>query len=357
MRAAFIDALLADLDTELVGSVRRACPVVVVDPVGTAARWETAGASVLANLPADESSLFAAVQAAESSTQCWPPRDEPTPDGADLLAVIAAPGGDGTAVAAAIARSLVATGIRPGPVVLADLTLDAPHRSLHGLTPDRPGLPELIEAGRFGPPPPALARRAQHPTGQGYLLVPGLLRHQDWVTVGDRSAPSALDALRSSSALLIAHVDHDLEGEAETGSADIEDRNVLARTGVRTADLVVVASGSDRAGRLGVIVTLGALARFGVPHDRTVVVRPGGRWSRRRASRRPTSSQILLLAGSERPDARVGTAIRARLAASGPRTAPGSIAEPDPQPIVPGTLGHWAQDVDGWITPRVPQQP
>lgn len=66
MRAAFIDALLADLDTELVGSVRRACPVVVVDPVGTAARWETAGASVLANLPADESSLFAAVQAAES---------------------------------------------------------------------------------------------------------------------------------------------------------------------------------------------------------------------------------------------------------------------------------------------------
>lgn len=355
VRAAVVDALLAGLDTELLALIRRSGVVVVIDGRdGAARRWQATATSVVGALPADEASLVAAVEEAESAARTWVRPNPPRPPAA-LITVLAAPGGDGTGTATSLARSLATTRDGSSTVVLADLTLDAPHRALHGFAPDRPGLPDLVEAGRFGPPP-ATSPRAGHLTTQGYRLVPGLLRHHDWVMVGDHAAERALDAVRTGADLVVAHVDRDLEGETDTGSFDIEDRNVLARTAVRAADLVAVAAGSDRSGRLGAIGTLGALARFGVPHERIIVVFPGGRWSVRRGGRR-TSNQILTRRDDGRPDPRLSTAILAHLDAASSVREREAPARGAPQPIVPGTLGHWGQDIDGWITPRVPQQP
>ncbi|WP_421119673.1 hypothetical protein ACE2AJ_20305 [Aquihabitans daechungensis] len=357
VRAAVVDALLAGLDAEVIGLVRRACPVLVVDDRGPSDRWVAAGASVIPAMPGDQGSLLAAVERAESAARNSMPTGAPSRRRGVLLTILAAPGGDGTAGATSTARALAATGTGPGPVVLADLTLDAPHRALHGLTPDQPGLPHLIDAGRFGPPPPSPTIRARHPTRQGYLVVPGLLHHSDWVTVGDHAAGSALDAIRAGAELVVAHVDRDLEGETDTGSFDIEDRNVLARTAVQASDLVLVAVGSDRPGGLGALAVLDALARFGVAHDRIAVVRPAGRRPWPAAGGRLRSPQILQLRHGARPDARLAAAIRARLAAVGPADGSQRSDGNEPRRIVPGSLGSWGHDIDGWITPNVPQQP
>jgi hypothetical protein len=58
--------------------------------------------------------------------------------------------------------------------------------------------------------------------------------------VRPRALDAALDGLRRSFRVVVADVDPDVEGEAECGSLDIEERNALARTTLLNADVVVV---------------------------------------------------------------------------------------------------------------------
>jgi hypothetical protein len=234
-----------------------------------------------------------------------------------LVVLLEAPGGRGAATAIALARSLARRS--PGPVVLADLTLDGLHRGLHGIEQGAPGLPELVASCRFAPPAPATLQDSIHRVVGGYDLLPGLRHHHDWVTVGSRSAAMLVAFLRSERATVVAHVDRDLEGEADTGSFDVEDRNVLARTAVRAADLVVVAGGRDRTGRQALLTTREALGRFGIPEARTLGV--AVRWPVPFGSR----------AGS------LGQAVRGAL--EPPDAAPRADADDGPQRIAPGSLG------------------
>lgn len=370
LRAAIIDALIARLDPELLAVVRRACPVLVVDGRPHADRWEALGAVVLRQTPPTADDALASVEQAEATWRTAPraavQRLKPDRRGS-LVAVLAASGGSATPTAVAVAGSLAEVATPGWTVVLADLSLRAPHRALHGIGGDHPGLPDLLEASRFGPPPPASIHRSIHGADRPYLLVPGLQHHHDWVLAGDAATASALDGLRATVDLTVAQIDPDLEGEDDTGSFDIEDRNVLARTAVRSADLVLVAAGSDRYGRLGAIATLTSLARHGVPRERTVVLLATGRVDARRlrgrlpAGRRRgghliDSAQVLTVRG-DRADRALGAALRSRIAGVGPRDAPTSPADAHPRPVEPGELGHWRQDIEGWMTPRAPQQP
>jgi len=273
-----------------------------------------------------------------------------------LVTVVGAPGSRSAPVAVSLARALAALAERAADVVLADLVLDAPHRALHALDPDAPGLSELIAASRFGPPPdPALAT-ALHPTGAGYRVLPGVQHHHDWIGLGERAAATALDAVRAAAPWIVAHTDRDLEGEPDTGSFDIADRNVLARTAVAAADLVVVAAGDDRAGRLGALSTLQALARYGVPTDRTLLVLDPTRVRARPVT--PEGANVLRLGRGRRVDLRLGAAVLARLVPDrGSGGPPGPDSAGGPEPIVPGSLGSCDHDIEGWITPRTPQQP
>ncbi|MGN6693328.1 MAG: hypothetical protein ACTHN0_04055 [Aquihabitans sp.] len=249
-----------------------------------------------------------------------PRRPPPGDDGRGrLAAVLEAPGGRGASTATALARSLA--GRSPGPVLLADLTLDAPHRRLHGIAPGAPGLAELAAACRFGPPAPTVLTGTTHRTSGGFDLLPGLRRHQDWVTIGARSAATLVATLTAAHAIVLAHVDRDLEGEGETGSFDVEDRNVLARTAVRAADLVIVVGDVDRAGRQALLATCDALARFGVPPTRTLVVATGIPWP---LGRRATN---------------LGGAVSDAIERAGSPTPP-DVSDDPPQRITPGGLGR-----------------
>jgi hypothetical protein len=370
LRAAIVDALIARLDPGLLAVVRRACPVLVVDGRPDARRWEALGAVVLRETPPSATEALASVERAEASWRSAPgaavKRLEPVRRGS-LVAVLAAPGGSATPTAVAVAGSLADATTPARTVALADLSLRAPHRALHGIGSEHAGLPDLLEASRFGHPPPASILRSIHVVDRGYLVVPGLEQHHDWVLAGDVAAARALDGLRATVDLTVAQVDPDLEGEIDTGSFDIEDRNVLARTAVRAADLVLVAAGSDRYGRLGAIAALTSLARHGVPHERTVVLLATGRVDARRLRGRlqpgrgrhghPIDSGQVLAVRRDRADRALGRALLARIAEVGPGDATSSRADAHPRPVESGELGHWRQDIEGWMTPRAPQQP
>jgi hypothetical protein len=314
LRGAVVEGLLVELDPELVSLVRAWCPVVVIDAPPARARWAELGAATLPHLPADLDGLRRAL--AEAGTvRRPPPRGAPDVGRAALVALLAAPGGNGASTAVTLAGSLVLAGAG-SRVVLADLTLDAPHRALHGLAVDRAGVPELVRSARFGAPPSAAVRGALHPTAPGYRVLPGLLRHHDWVTVGEGAATRVLAAVRHEAEVVVAHIDRDLEGEPDTGSYDIEDRNVLARTTVRTSDLVVVAAGGDRSARLGLVAVLGSLAAHGVPHGRTIVVMPRAPSRRAVPAPGPRADHVLRVR-PDRADRRVGRTIIERLRASG----------------------------------------
>ncbi len=319
LRAAVIDGRAHGVDGDLIDLVRRRCRVVIVADRRGSTDWEALGAIVVSEAPTALRPLLAAVETAETagSMTALPA----TGERAVLVAVLDAPGGESAATATALARSLAANH-RHRATALADLTLDAPHRAVHGLDPHAPGLPELLTAARYGDPPPAAVGAALHRLPSGVLLLPGLRRHHDWVSLGRRSVQAALEALRTRADVVVAHVDHDLEGEVETGSFDVEDRNVLARSVTEAADLVVVCGSASPAGRVGLHRRLEQLTAFGVPVEQTVTV-----LGRRRSVRRLARAVGSLL----------DTGVR-------------SAAVPDeavPERIVPGTIGHWAQDPRG----------
>lgn len=339
LRTAVVDSGHGEVDLDLVARLAERCPVLVVAPTRARSRWEAVGAAVVAELPSSAGAIDAAARRAAGPVAPTPGLPS-APALAPVIAVLAAEGASAAAAARAVALAIAKEGGGRGPIVLADLALGAPQRALHGIDDAAPGLPELVAAGRFGAPPHDLVTAAVHPTRRGYGIVAGLRRHHDWVGVGSRSAQAALEALRAAAGTVVAQVDADLEGEAETGSIDIEDRNVLARTTVGAARLVVVAGGFRQADRVALTGTVAALQAYGVDPARVVVVRSPA-------------------VGPLRPTRRLARALRRQLsAACDPADASRSGSDGhEPERIAPGPLGHWRQEIDGWITPSVPQQP
>jgi len=165
-----------------------------------------------------------------------------------LVAVTGAGGTGASTVAMALAQH-AAGRHRAGAVLLADLARRADQAMLHG-TPDVvPSVQELAEAHRLGTPDATSIRSLTWQIAtRGYDLLLGLRRPRDWTSLRPATVRAAVEGLRRAYELTVADVDPDLEGERETGSLDVEDRNALARTAVAAADLVVVVGGSDLKG-------------------------------------------------------------------------------------------------------------
>jgi hypothetical protein len=107
---------------------------------------------------------------------------------------------------------------------------------------------------------------------RGYHLLLGLRRHRDWVTVRRRSFETALDSLRRAYKAVVADVSPDVEGEAECGSVDVEDRNLLARVSMGHADVVVLVGAPGVKGLHRLVRALGDVVAFGVDPSRILPV-------------------------------------------------------------------------------------
>jgi len=197
---------------------------------------------------------------------------------------------------------------------------------------------------------------------RGYRLLLGLRRHRDWATLRPRAFAAGLASLRRTHEAVVADVDGDVEGEAETGSAEVEERNLLARTVATAADVVLVVGGPTLKGLHGLVRTAQDLLAFGVPPERLLpVVNRAPRPPRLRRELTGAVAELLggriaavvlvpehprlewalrdrlpLPAAVVRP---VAAASRAVLDRAGPRTMEGPVAER----VVAGTLGHWAE--------------
>jgi len=163
------------------------------------------------------------------------------------IAVVGAGGVGTTTVAMALAQALGHDG---DAVVLVDGARRGDLAMYHHLGDVIPGMPELVEAHRSDRLDPAEVRALTFEVAsRGYSVLLGRRRVADWVTLRRRSVDAALDALARSFATVVIDIDPDMDGQADTGSPDVEDRHAVTLAALDTADLVVAVG---RAGLHGV---------------------------------------------------------------------------------------------------------
>ena len=281
--AVLVDAGVPGVDRDLADAARRSgCALLVIDDGRARRDWRAMGAAGVLASPLDRHELLAALKEhaspiARGEAVAVPADVDGDGTGAgwrgDLVAVTGARGTGASTIAMAVAQGLVADPRHAGLVVLADLALDADQALLHDSGDVVPGVQELVDAHRTGSPSADDVRALTWEVpGRGYSLLLGLRRHRDWAALRPRAVAAAVDGLRRAYRVVVADVDPDVEGEAQCGSADVEERNVLARTAVLQAGAVVVVSTPTTKGVHSLVRVVDGLLDIGVDADRIVTV-------------------------------------------------------------------------------------
>jgi hypothetical protein len=380
---ALVDEMSRHADRDLLGAVRaaRGTPVVVV---GRQPRrdWSALGAD--ACLPEDFelatlSDLLRtrSVPVGVSEGAADMATIEPAPPGGRLVAVCGPGGAGASTVACALAQGLargVASGGRgaarrregreggtPTPVALVDLALNGEQAVLHGAPPGGPGLPALVEAHRRGGVDPAsLDAFLLAVEERSYLLVTGLRRRRAWSTMRPRALHAAIEGLLRRFAWVVADTDSDAEGEPDSGSLDVEERNAMSRCALGRATAVVVVGHPGVKGAYSLVRTVEDLLEFGVAPERLVPVVNRCRSGRTERAEVDAALAALLPAGPGHPPVHLPErdvegalvdaarlpgwlvdpvtaaveAVAARVGAAGPAADPSGT----PVPIEPGSL-------------------
>ena len=284
------------VDRDILETARDAkcAPIIIAD--GKPRReWQSLGAASVITRPFTPDELLVALREHALGIERRPFRRSPAvvreerPNG-HLITVLGA-GGTGTSTLAMAIAGQLANGdldLRSGStesIALIDASLNGDQARLHDLGDVVPGLPELVDLHRMSNPTDDDVR--QHcwfSPRHGYDVLPGLRRHRDWTILRRRATVAALSSLRHTFDVVVADTDADLEGEAQTGSIDIEDRNVLARELVQTADLIVLTARAGVAGTSRSIQILRDLIELDVDPRRILLVILGAPRSTRRRS-------------------------------------------------------------------------
>jgi len=383
--ALLIDGALPVLDRDLVDLAGfNGCAVVAIDDRRAHRSWRDLGVDAV--LPADfeRGVLLDALKAVarpiarSDAVAACPPSLGHAPGGwrGRAVAVTGSGGVGRSTLAMALSAGLAADPRDRGLVVLADLALRAQQALLHDAGDVVPGLLELVE-GHRGAAPDLDEVRAHCFTVReaGYDLLLGLRRHRDWTALRSRALAVALDNLRRAYRVVVSDVDPDVEGEAQCGSVDVEDRNLLARTTLLDADLVVVVGQPGLAGFDAQLRVVRDIAELGVPGSRIVPV--VNRAPRNPRARAEVAAALARLLAATHPGVTLAStpvfvperrrlddllrdgvplpsqivrplagAVRALLEratlASVPAERP--AIEPEPVAVVPGSLGSWSDD-------------
>ncbi|MCU1374576.1 MAG: hypothetical protein JWO68_1862 [Actinomycetia bacterium] len=371
--AVLLDGSLPVVDRDLLETARDAgCVVLVVDDGRGARDWAVFGAaavlppSVSREALLDALATHAAMVGRASATALDDGVGFDVPLSLGAVAAVCGPGGTGVStVAAALAQGLGTSG-GFGDVLLADLALHAEQAMLHDVRDVVPGVQELVEVHRSRRPSEAeLLSLTFHVLERHYHLLLGLRRARDWSTLRQRSFEAAFDSVRRRFGAVVCDVTADFEGEDEGGSADVEERNLLARTAVRSADVVFAVGLPGAKGLHSLVRVLADLAGAGVPAGRVVpVLNQAPRHPRLRAELGTTLAELAVPAmGGGRtvapiflPARRIEEAVRDVVAIPAPlpgllaaafeatlvRLGPASTAAPaEPELVAPGSLGGW----------------
>jgi len=371
--ALLVDGDAPALDRDLLAAAGRArCAVVVVDGNRPGRDWPGLGAAaVLPRRFGPEQLVEVLVAGARliSSGASAVVVDPPAPVAAGPTAWVAAccgPGGTGAStVAIALAQGLAR---EHGGVLLADFARHAEQAVLHDAGDIVPGVQELVDAHRTRRPSPAEVRSLAFAVHErGYDLLLGLRRSRAWSVLRPQSVAGGFEGLGRAYRHVVVDTDTDLEGEPDGGSADVEDRNVLARTAVSGAHVVFAVGVPGVKGAHSLVRVLNELCDFGVPADRVVpVVNRAPRHPRARAEVAATVTRLappgvrqavcladrpvdeLLRHGARLPIGLTQPLVRAHAGALaaleplGPRVRAPGVSQPER--IAPGSLGSWEED-------------
>lgn len=373
-----IDAATGDLDRDLLDlAAGRGVGVIVIDDDRADRDWVSLGARAVLAPSFDRQALIdvlgevSQMIGGAASLTVDDPTAAPDPRGQGRFIAVTGRGGTGAStVAMALAQGLANDDLYAGQVLLADLKLDADLAMLHDARDVVPGLQELVDAHRHGHPTGDEVRRLTFEVlNRRYRLLLGLRRHRDWTVLRPRSLDEGLAGLRRSFRYVVADVDTDLEGQAETGSVEIEERNLLARTTVARADVVIAVGLPGLKGLHALVRVVDDLRDHGVDPRRTLaVINRVGRNQRAKAELRRTFAALtgehdrgpalvflperrgmddLHRDGARLPGSLTGPmvgAVRAILDRAG--AAPRRTGV-EPTPVTPGSLGSWAAEEAG----------
>ena len=278
--AVLVDSALSSLDRDLVDVARQSgCAVIVVDDRRAPRDW--AGLGVQDVLPDffDRKTLLESLAAnarmiGRGETVPGIAARPDTPLVAGSVVAVCGPGGTGTSsVAIALAQGLADDPRHGGAVLLADLALHAEQAMLHDARDVVPGVQELVDAHRSGHPTPADVRALTFMVEERhYSLLLGLRRARAWSAIRPRAFQAAFESLCATYRMVVCDIDADLEGEAEGGSVEVEERHLMARTAVGAAGAVFAVGRPGMKGLHALVRTISELLAFGVAPERLVPV-------------------------------------------------------------------------------------
>ncbi|MBA3654771.1 MAG: hypothetical protein H0W70_11350 [Actinobacteria bacterium] len=279
--AALIDGSVPALDRDLIESVHGAgATVIVVDAATRHPHWTALGAdhTLADGFGPSEITDALRTHAAMVPTGEW---DAPRCDHTDTapahapLVVLCGPGGTGVStLAIAFAQQWAAERSRPpGEVLLADLCLRAEQAMLHDAGDVGPGIQELVDQCRTANIDRDQARSHAYAVPErGYALLLGLRQPEAWSALRPRAIGAALASLQTAFSAVVCDCDADLEGQAQGGSVDVEERNALARSAVTRADAVFVVGAPGLKGTYSLARVIAAVADAGAAPARVVPV-------------------------------------------------------------------------------------
>lgn len=251
-------------------------------------------------------------------------------------------------------------------VLLADLARRADQAMLHDAVDLGPGVQELVEAHRVvRPSPDDVARMTFDVPRRGYRLLLGLRQPEAWAALRPRAVDAALAGLRRTFQVVVADLTGDVEGEAEGGSLDVEERNHLARAATLQSTVTVAVGTPGLKGIHSLAGLIRSLVRAGVSEERILaVVNRAPRHPRARAEAARALTDLLSGAGVQLPLAgpvhvperkvedalRDGGLLPAALVdplmrgveAVADRAADAAPPDVGPARVSPGSLGSWS---------------
>ena len=363
--ALVVDGRLPVVDRDLVDRCREAGTAVLVVDDGRGRDWRALAVHRVLPDGFDRAAFLDALAACApvvTRPDALPadPLDAATSTRARATTVaVCGPGGTGVStIAVALAQGL-ADERAPHEVLLADLALHAEQAMLHDAGDVLPGVQELVESFRTGRGD--VASTVFSVEERGYDLLLGLRRARSWPALRPRAFHAAFEALLEAYDVVVCDTDADLEGEAESGSADVEDRHVMARTAARFADVVVVVGAPGMKGLHSLVRVVADLHAAGVPTDRVVPV--VNRAPRSRRARAETAAAFAALTPSTAPasplflaERPVDSALRDGVRLPAAFTAPlvgacravqrRTVVPVGPVRVQPGTVPSWWSEED-----------
>ncbi|MFN7150237.1 MAG: hypothetical protein ACK4V6_12250 [Microthrixaceae bacterium] len=280
--ALMVDARGPAVDRDLVAAAAQLrVPTLVVTDGSVHRDWDALGCAAVVDADFDRRQLLDVLQthAVPVDRSRRPSRVDlaatPRRHRSTLVAVVGTGGVGSSTVAMATAQALAADHepAEPHGVVLVDGARRGELAMYHDVGDVIPGLPELVEAHRSDRLDPGAVRALTYSIDtRGYDLLLGRRRSIDWVTLRRRSVAAALDSLRRSFDTVVVDLDDDLDGERDTGSADVADRHATTISTLDSADVVLVVGRAGLKGLHALMVLLDEIVRAGVPPERMLPV-------------------------------------------------------------------------------------